>query len=65
MREGGINERILMWIRKNSEEDEAVYRFLIEIVYEEAEHPERWRWKDAYVKRMQQYSEERGESHED
>jgi len=65
MSDGRINERILTCIAKNSEQDEAVRRFLLDIVYEEAEHPGQWRWKEAYIKRVRQYSEERGGSDED
>jgi len=45
-----INERILKEIRKNCEKDEAVGAFLIDVLFEEAENPDMWRWKDIYNK---------------
>lgn len=51
-----INERILESIRENSEGDEVVERFLIDLIYEEANHPGQWRWKETYRKLVDKYS---------
>jgi len=46
-----INERILEGITKNSGGDEVIKDFLINLIYEEADHPGQWwRWKDTYKK---------------
>lgn len=49
-----INERILEGIAEHSGGDEVVETFLIGLVYEEAEHPGQWWWKDQYKKRVDQ-----------
>jgi len=51
-----INERILEGIRENSEGDEVAESFLIDLIYEEADHPERWWWKETYRKLVDKYS---------
>ena len=51
-----INERILKGIRQNSEGDEIIEKFLTELIYEEADHPGQWWWKDTYRKRVDKYS---------
>ena len=43
-----INERILKGIRENSEGDEAIRDFLMDLIYEEADHPGQWWWKETY-----------------
>lgn len=43
-----LNQRILDAIRKNSENDESIQKFLIKMVYEEAGNPG-W-WKELYKK---------------
>ena len=50
-----ISERILKEIRKNSEKDEAICGFLIDMLFEEAENPDIWRWKEIYNKGMEKY----------
>jgi len=63
MGRGGINERILTGIRKSSKDDEII-NFLIDILYEEAEHSGQWRWKETYKKKIEEYSKEWGENNE-
>lgn len=65
MSEGIISDQILKCIRKNSENDTAIEKFLIELLCEEAEHPGQWWWKDVYKKKIDKFSEKWEESHED
>lgn len=61
MSDGRINEAILKGIRENSENDEVISEFLVDLIYEEAEHPGgQWRWKDNYKKKIEQYAEKMG-----
>ncbi|MEM3485044.1 MAG: hypothetical protein QXI12_05435 [Candidatus Methanomethyliaceae archaeon] len=60
-----INERILKSIRESSKGDEAVERFLIDLIYEEANHPGQWWWKDTYRKLLDKYSAAWRKSDED
>ncbi len=57
MSNGKINERILKGIRENSKNDDTLSEFLINLIYEEAEHPGQWWWKDDYRKMIEKYSE--------
>jgi len=50
-----INERILESIRENSEGDKVLENFLIDLIYEEANHPGQWWWKDTYRKLIDKY----------
>jgi hypothetical protein len=50
-----INERILNSIRENSNNDNIIEQFLIDLVYEEASHRGQWRWKDTYNKLIDKY----------
>ncbi|MHC4477702.1 MAG: hypothetical protein ACYTEL_18810 [Planctomycetota bacterium] len=56
---------ILTGIKENSKNDKTIHMFLSELVFEEAEHPGQWRWKDNYRKTMERYSEEWEQSDED
>jgi hypothetical protein len=51
-----INERILEGIRENSEGDEIIESFLIDLIYEEADRPGQWWWKETYKNRVDKYS---------
>jgi hypothetical protein len=64
MSNGKINERILKGIRENCKNDEALSEFLINLIYEEAEHSGQWWWKDIYRKKIEKYSEKWGDSDE-
>lgn len=55
----GINEKILREIKENIE-DKVLQEFLRELIYEEAEHPGLWQYKDIYKKKLCKYAE-RGE----
>jgi len=49
MGRGGINERILTGIRESTD-DNKLFDFLKDILFEEAEHPSQWWWKETYKK---------------
>jgi hypothetical protein len=51
-----INEQILDGIRENCTDDRVIEEFLTELIYEEAEHPGQWWWKDTYKKIIEKYS---------
>jgi len=51
-----INERILEGITKNSVGNEVIKNFLIDLIYEEADHPGQWWWKDTYKKLIDRFS---------
>lgn len=60
-----INEQIIESIREKSENSKAIADFLIDLIYNEAEHPKQWKWKDTYRKKIQKYLREWGENDED
>ena len=64
MSHDAINERILREIRETSGGDEKLSAFLIELLYEEAEHAGQWRWKETYKKKIELYSQEWGYENE-
>jgi hypothetical protein len=43
-----INQRIIEGIAEHSGGDEVIDKFLIGLLYEEAEHPGTWWWKEVY-----------------
>jgi hypothetical protein len=51
-----INERILEGIREKSEGDKVIEKFLIDLIYEEADHPGNWWWKETYKKQVDKLS---------
>ena len=53
MKGGKVNERILEAIRKNSEDDEPIQDFLIEMIYEEATNP--GQFKELYKRKIKEY----------
>lgn len=55
MSNGGVNEQILNWIKKSAGSDKMVADFLVDLIYEEAEHPGQWWWKDTYKKKIMEY----------
>lgn len=59
-----INEAILTGIRENSGDDTAVYKFLIQLVYEEADRSGTWWWTDTYRRLLDKWSEQWSEVHE-
>jgi hypothetical protein len=50
-----INGQILDGIKEQCGNDRITEKFLTELIYEEAEHPGQWRWKDTYNKIMEKY----------
>jgi hypothetical protein len=64
MTDGRINEQILRKLRETAS-DEVVYRFLVDLLYLEAEHPGTWWWKREYQPRVRQYAGKLGSNDED
>lgn len=64
MSEIRVNEQILNWISINSKDDKIVENFLKELIYDEAEHPGQWRWKENYKKKIKNYSDNWRDSNE-
>ncbi len=56
MSDSRVNEQIINCIREESKNNEDIADFLIELIYEEAEHSDYWRWKDTYRKKIKEYS---------
>jgi len=65
MSDGRINERILNGLKHHSEGDDAIREFLLDLVYEEAEHPGHWQWKRTYRARIRDRARERAGGDED
>jgi hypothetical protein len=65
MSDGRINEQILNWIKINSKDDKIIEDFLKDLIYEEAEHPGQWKWKDSYRKKINKYLDKWRECNED
>ncbi|ODV49941.1 hypothetical protein C7960_1610 [Methanohalophilus euhalobius] len=57
-----VNENILGTIREEAN-DKLVADFLIELMYEEVEHPGHWHWKNTYRSKIREYTKMR-EKHE-
>ena len=53
-----INDQILKEIKENSKDNKAIAEFLIDLLYEEAEHSSQWWWKETYKKKVKKYSRE-------
>jgi len=51
-----INERILEGIRENSGDDKVIEGFLIDLIYEEADHLGQWWWREIYRKQVDKCS---------
>ena len=65
MASGKINEQILQTIREHAEDDLVLQEFLIELLYEEAEHVGRWRAKNVYDKKVEKFAKKWGKDLED
>lgn len=63
MPDGKINARILKGIRENSEGDELIANFLIDLIYEEVEGPP-FRWKEFMKREVEQYLKAYGDIYE-
>ncbi|HEY8363041.1 MAG TPA: hypothetical protein VIK77_09185 [Tissierellaceae bacterium] len=51
-----INERIIKGIKECSEGDKIIENFLIDLIYEEAEHSGKWwKWMDKYEEKIERY----------
>jgi mannitol-1-phosphate/altronate dehydrogenase len=56
MSKGLISEQILKTIQQTIK-DKAIRDFIIELIYEEANHIEHWRFKNSYNNLIEKYSE--------
>lgn len=51
----GLNEELIRSINDASEKDEVIRDFLINLVFEEAEHPDRWWWNRTYREKVEDH----------
>lgn len=56
MSKGSISEHILKTIQQSTN-DKVISDFIIELIYEEANHIEHWRFKNSYNTLIEKYSE--------
>ena len=53
MTQGKVNDLIIKAIKENSQGDELINEFLINLIFEEAEHAgATWHWKQRYRNRI-------------
>lgn len=64
MRDFRINEQIIRWVRENSKNDKMIEEFIIDLIYEEAEHSIKGNWREIYKKKIKKYLKEQSESDE-
>ena len=57
MSDGKVNRRILTELREHSKH-KAVTEFLVDLVLQEADHSQRWRWREKYREQIEKYSTE-------
>jgi hypothetical protein len=50
-----ISRHILEAIRENSKDSECIRDFLIKLIYDEANHPGSWWFKEPYKKKLEEY----------
>ena len=65
MTDARINKRILNGLKQQSEDDEAIHQFLVDLIYDEVEHPGHWQWKGSYRAKVRDGSANWGGGHED
>lgn len=65
MSAGKINPQVVKKVRENSEGDEVVAEFLIDLIYKEAEHGPGWWWSRTYRKKVKAYSNKWRDQDED
>jgi len=59
-----INPEIIKWVKEKAKSDEKISDFLLDLIYEEAEHAGHWWWKETYKKKLEEYSKEWKEENE-
>jgi hypothetical protein len=52
-----IHPRIVRKIRQNNAGDKVIGDFLIDLIYEEADHSPGWWWRKFYIQKVEQYSQ--------
>jgi hypothetical protein len=60
-----LNPRILDKVRENSEGDDAIRDFLVDLIYEEAENSFGWHWRETYNQKVGEYSKKWRKESED
>ena len=65
MTDGRINEQILRKLRESMGDDDAIGDFLVDLLYEEAEHSGQWWWTEIYKKKVARYAEKWESDNED
>ena len=55
MEKGRVSGQILLSIRENCQGDEIIASFLIKLLYEEANHPGQWKWRETYDKYLHDF----------
>jgi hypothetical protein len=65
MTDGRINKRILSALKHQSQDDEVIHQFLVDLIYDEVEHPGHWRWKGSYTAKVRDCTAKWGGAHED
>lgn len=58
MADGAINRRILQAVRESTD-DADIEEFLKELLFLEAERKGQWRWKEAYRRKVGQFTDRR------
>lgn len=58
MRKGKINPDIIKWIKKKAKNKKNISEFLLDLVYEEADHTGHWWWKETYKKKLEEHSKD-------
>jgi hypothetical protein len=57
MAEARISEQIVDAITESTHDDAVLKGFLLDLLYEEAEHAGRWWWKEIYRKKLKRAAE--------
>jgi hypothetical protein len=65
MTDSRINIRILNGLKRQTEDDEAIHEFLVDLIYDEVEHPGHWQWKGIYTAKLREASAKWSGPHED
>ena len=64
MKDSKINGQIIKWIKAKSGSNKDIADFLVDLIFEEAEHPGEWWWKETYKTKIKEYSKKWSDSNE-
>lgn len=53
-----INPEIIKVVKGKAKNDDKISKFLLDLIYEEAEHSGHWWWKETYKKKLEEYSKD-------